>query len=84
MSAVELVVQKVKKLSAREARELLDWLNAQEARAPSAKQSSRIIGRNNKTRRSMQSLKAWQDSIRFSTDWQLPQMPDDAVKRALL
>jgi hypothetical protein len=84
MSAVELVVQKVKKLSAREARELLDWLRAREARAASARQPSRIAGRKNRTHRSMQRLKAWQDSIRFSTDWQPPRMPDDVVRRALL
>jgi hypothetical protein len=32
----------------------------------------------------MQKLKAWQDSIRFTTDWQPPRMPDDLVKSVRL
>jgi hypothetical protein len=37
MSAVELAVRKVKKLSARQARELLGWLNARQTKAASLK-----------------------------------------------
>jgi len=80
MSTVELAVRKVKKLSARQARELLGWLAARQANGTSLKQPSRILRRNTTARRSMQKLKAWQDSVRFTTDWQPPRMPDDVVK----
>ncbi len=80
MSTVELAVRKVKKLSARQARELLGWLTAQQADGTSLKQPSRISRRKTTARRSMQKLKAWQDSIRFTTNWQPPRMPDDLVK----
>jgi hypothetical protein len=44
------------------------------------KQSARTSRRKTTARRSMQKLKAWQNSIRFTTDWQPPRMPDDLVK----
>ena len=28
----------------------------------------------------MQKLKAWQDSVRGTTEWEPPRMPDDLVK----
>jgi len=80
LSTVELAVRKVKKLSARQARELLGWLAARQANGTSLKQPSRRLRRNTTARRSMQRLKAWQDSVRFTTDWQPPRMPDDLVK----
>ncbi len=80
MSTVELAVRKVKKLSARQARELLGWLAARQANGTSLKQPSRRLRRNTTARRAMQKLKAWQDSVRFTTDWQPPRMPDDLVK----
>jgi hypothetical protein len=55
MSAVELTMREVKKLS-------VAW-----------QRKARI-------RRSMQKLKTWQDSVRFTTDWQPPRMPDDLTK----
>ena len=80
MSTVELAVRKVKKLSARQARELLGWLAERQSNGTSRKQPSKTSRRKPKVRRSMQKLKAWQDSIRFTTDWQPPRMPDDLVK----
>lgn len=76
MSAVELAVKKVKKLSASEARELLGWLAARKSG------SSRPGARDprHKRPRTMKELKAWHDSIRFTTDWEPPRMPDDLVK----
>jgi len=80
MSAVELAVRKVKKLSARQARELLGWLTARQPNGAALKQPARTSRRKATGRRSMQKLKAWQDSIRFTTDWQPPRMPDDLVR----
>jgi len=78
MSTVEIAVRKVKKLSARQAKELLGWLTARQPDA--TKQPRRTARRKTTARRSMQRLKAWQDSVRFTTDWQPPRMPDDLVK----
>src|SRR5438445_5079190 len=80
VSTVELAVRKVKKLSARQARELLGWLSARQPSATHLKEPSRTSRRKVTARRSMQKLKAWQDSVRFTTDWQPPRMPDDLVK----
>jgi hypothetical protein len=80
VSTVELAVKKVKKLSARQTRELLGWLTARQPNGTSLKQTARTSRRESTARRSMQKLKAWQDSIRFTTDWQPPRMPDDLVK----
>jgi hypothetical protein len=80
MSAVELAVRKVKKLSAHQARELLGWLTARQPNGTSLKQSARTSRRKTTARRSMQKLKAWQESVRGTTDWQPPRMPDDLVK----
>ncbi len=84
MSTVELAIRKVKNLSARQARELLVWLNTRQLNGTSPRSPSRTSRRNTTARRSMQKLKAWQDSIRFTTDWQPPRMPDDLVKAARL
>ena len=80
MSAVDLAVREVKKLSAREARELLGWLGKRQGNGTARKPPSRTSPRKRKARLAMQKLKAWQDSIRFTTDWQPPRMPDDLVK----
>ena len=80
MSTVELAVRKVKKLSVPEARELLGWLTARQSNGISLKTASRTARRKTTVRRSMQKLKAWQDSVRGTTDWQPPRMPDDLVK----
>jgi hypothetical protein len=80
MSTVELAVKKVKKLSPSQARELLGWLTAQQPNGTSLKKPARRSRRKTTARRSMQKLKEWQDSIRFTTDWEPPRMPDDLVK----
>jgi hypothetical protein len=80
MSTVELAVRKVKKLSARQARELLGWLDARQANGTAPKERSRSSRPKGAVRRSMQKLKAWQDSVRGTTDWEPPRMPDDLVK----
>jgi hypothetical protein len=84
MSAIELAVKKVRKLSPRDARELLGWLSARKANGISPAQRSRTSRRKTATRRSKRRLKAWQDSIRFTTDWQPPRMPDDLITSARL
>lgn len=80
MSSVELAVRKVKRLSHRQARELLGWLAARETNGASSKQSSRVPRRKATARRSMQGLKAWQESVRGMTNWEPPRMPDDSLK----
>jgi hypothetical protein len=94
MSTVELAVKKVRKLSPRQARELLGWLDARQASGPALKGNSRsrrpgtiAVKRRSKpwwrkgtARQRMKKLKAWQDSVRLTTDWEIPRMPDDLVK----
>jgi hypothetical protein len=80
VSAVELAVRKVKKLSDRQARELLGWLGKQQSNGTAQERRTQASGRKAKARRSMKKLKAWHDSIRFTTDWQPPRMPDEMVK----
>ena len=84
MSAIELAVRKVKKLSARQAKELLGWLDARQPNGTALKHSPRTAKRKTSARRSMQKLKAWQDSVRGTTDWTPPRMPDDLVKSVRL
>jgi hypothetical protein len=80
VSAVELAVRKVKKLSARQAGELLGWLDARQPKGTGLKRSKPAARRKSSVRRSMQKLKAWHDSVRGTTDWTPPRMPDDLVK----
>jgi hypothetical protein len=80
MSTVELAVEKVKKLSAPQARELLGWLGARQANGTAAKRRSQPWWRKGTARQRMQKLRAWQDSVRLTTDWEPPRMPDDLVK----
>jgi hypothetical protein len=81
MSAVELAVKKVKKLSDAQARELLGWLDAQPANgAPLKKRRSLPWWRKGTARQRMKKLKAWEDSVRLTTDWEPPRMPNDLVK----
>jgi hypothetical protein len=84
MSAVELAVRKVKKLSARQARELLGWLDA--GRANGTALQGRIGTKRRKTtaHQRLMKLKAWEDSVRGTTDWEPPRMPDDLAKPFLL
>ena len=80
MSTVELVVRKVRKLSNGQARELLGWLAERQPNGTSHKQPSRTTRHKASVRRSMQKLKAWHDSVRGTTDWEPPRMPDDLAK----
>ena len=84
MSAVELAVRKVKKLSNRQARELLGWLAERQPNGISHEQPAHSPSGKRKIHPAMKKLKAWQDSIRFTTDWEPPRMPDDLVKRTVL
>jgi len=79
VSAVELAVRKVKKLSDRQARELLGWLDKQQANGTAPKRRTPASRRKAKAR-SMQKLLAWYDSIRLTTDWEPPRMPNDLVR----
>jgi hypothetical protein len=80
MSTVDLAVRKVKKLSAPQARELLGWLDARQANGTAAKRRPQPWWRKGTARQRMKKLKAWQDSVRLTTDWEPPRMPDDLVK----
>ena len=77
MSAVELAVKKVKKLSAPQARELLGWLDKQQGNgAPAKKRRSRPWWRKGTVHQRMKKLKAWEDSVRGTTDWEPLRMRD--------
>jgi hypothetical protein len=80
MSAVEIAVKKVKKLSARQARELLGWLDKHQANGKLAKRRRQPWWRRGTARQRIKKLKAWHDSVRGATDWEPPRMPDDLVK----
>jgi len=79
MSTVEMAVKKVRKLSPRQARELLSWLNKHGAETKPAA-ASRPGSRRSALGRRKQQFKEWQDSVRGTTDWEPPRMPDDLVK----
>jgi hypothetical protein len=80
MSAVELAVKKVKKLSAPQARELLSWLAARQANGTAAKPRRLPWWLRGTARQRMKKLQAWEDSVRGTTDWEIPRMADDLVK----
>lgn len=80
MSTVELAVRKVRKLSAREARELLGWLDKRLANGTAHKRRTASRSGRKKIHPSMKKLLAWYDSVRGTTDWEPPRMPNDLVK----
>jgi hypothetical protein len=80
MSAVELAVKKVKKLSASQARELLGWLDKRQAKGKAAKPRRQPWWRRGTASQRKARLKAWHDSVRGTTDWEIPRMPDEMVK----
>lgn len=80
MSAVELAVRKVKKLSDRQARELLGWLDAVRANGTALQRRPRTKRRTTTAHQRLMKLKAWEDSVRGTTDWEPPRMPGDLVK----
>jgi hypothetical protein len=79
MSAVEIAVKKVKKLSAPQARQLLGWLEGWPTRDACAKRRSQPWWRKGTPRQRMKKLKAWEDSVRGTTNWEIPRMPDELV-----
>jgi len=80
MSTVELAVRKVRKLSNRQARELLGWLEERQPNGTAHRHPSRTARGKRKIHPSMKNLLAWYDSIRGTTDWEPPRMPDDVAK----
>jgi hypothetical protein len=72
-----MAVNKVKKLSPSEARELLHWLDS---RKPAAAKRPTRTRRKKRKRLTMAELRKWEDSIRLTTDWEPPRMPNDMVK----
>jgi hypothetical protein len=80
MSTVELAVKKVRKLSSRQARELLGWLAERQPNGTSRRQPARPSHAKRKIHPSMKKLLAWEDSIRGTTDWEPPRMPDDVAR----
>ena len=83
MSTVELAVKKVQGLSETEASALLDWLAQQKPRPRAAKPLAKPR-RKRKRKQTIAELNAWYDSIRGTTDWEPPRMPDDLVQRVKL
>lgn len=81
MSAVELAVRKVKKLSNGQAEELLGWLAEHPPRKTAIKPFPKSPRRKTKNSRSTKKLIAWYDSIRGTTDWEPPRMPEELVSR---
>jgi len=76
-----MAIREVKRLSPKQAKKLLAWIEqlqgtpAIRARAPRRKRASA---------RTTQQLMAWYDSVRGTTDWEIPRMPDDLVRRVSL
>lgn len=83
MSNVQLAVKKVKGLSDTQARALLDWL-AQQEPSPRAAKPAAKTQRKRKRKPTMADVMAWYDSIRGTTDWEPPRMPNDLVQRVKL
>jgi len=79
MSAVELAVKKVKKLSAPQARALLGWLDKHQGNGKLAKRRRQPWWRRGTARQRKAKLKAWHDSVRGTTDWEILRMPDELV-----
>ncbi len=78
MSTVDLTVRRVKKLSDRQAGELLGWLDARQSNDVAGR--SQAAQRKSAARRRMKKLMAWHDSVRLTTDWEPPRMPDDLTR----
>ena len=81
MSKVEIAVRKVKGLSEKQARALLDWLATQDVEPKRTALRPGTRRRKRKTYPSMRELMAWYDSIRGTTDWEIPKMPPDLVRK---
>lgn len=84
VSVIELAVKQVKKLSPSQAQELLIWLGTRPLTGAPTRPTRRGAHRKRASRPSMKKIKSWYDSIRFTTNWAPPRMPDDLVKRTSL
>jgi len=83
MSTVEAAVRKVKGLSETQAKALLDLLATRPALLGKPLTRHRK-SRKTKRRVTMGRIIHWYDSIRGTTDWEPPRMPDDLVHRVSL
>jgi hypothetical protein len=83
VSAVEQAVEKVKKLSPKQARELLVWLAAHES-IKVHKPSTNARKRRRRKSPTKEELKQWHESVRLTTDWEPPRMPDGYLKPFVL
>jgi hypothetical protein len=79
MSAAELAVKNVKKLTAPQAWELLGWLEALQANGKPAKRRRQPWWHRGTASQRMKKLKAREDAVRLTTDWEPPRMPDELV-----
>jgi hypothetical protein len=75
MSAVEIAIREVKKLSPEEANDLLSWLAARQSQRGTVKARRKKSSRP----RTMKQLKKWLDSVRLTTEWEPERMPGDLV-----
>jgi hypothetical protein len=82
VSTVEAAVRKVRSLSESQAKALLDLLAARPALL--SKAPIRRSGKKGKGRPTMRQIMDWYASIRGTTDWEPPRMPDDLVRRVSL
>jgi hypothetical protein len=81
VSAVELAIRKVKSLSPKQAKELLVWLSVHQTSGDARFKPAR---RKPRRARSMRRVMAWYDSVRGTTVWEPPRMPDELVRRISL
>ena len=82
MTAIDTAIEKVKELSPGGVRELLVWLDMRDAVGQGSRRKTRKPAA--KRIKSKEALKKWQNSIRFTTNWEPPRMPDDVIKRITL
>jgi hypothetical protein len=80
MSVIEAAVNRVRKLSPREARELLGWLDKQQTKGTTVQRRGRQpLWRVPTLRQRKKRFKAWLNSVRGTTDWEPPRMSDELV-----
>lgn len=84
MSAVEIAIEEVRKMSPSEAKELLAWLGAHRSKDGETRAEGDDARRRPGGRRSIKKIEAWYDSIRFRTNWEPRRMPDDLARRTAL
>jgi hypothetical protein len=82
MSVVQIAVDEVRNLSETDAQALLEWLAARRQKPRARKYVPRPRPKSRKQR--MSELMAWYDSIRRTTNWDPPRMPNDLVGPPIL